>query len=514
MAHTPTNCTATYFFVKNAQRRRSTDVSIQYAASRLLAVLLLACCDVLMGASLEQLNSCLKGSESTSLQSCAAYIDSGGTDIRAYLHLGGLYKEKGEFEKSKDVYERALLIRETTILTARAKTADSLVEEEAWIKNNTGNDSTKSSDESSRAIRTDRIKCIRLSSINPKLAHEACTRYMDATGTIDQDVKQANELAWASLGFAPQTGTAASSDVPIKRDDDIESTTTIAVEQQGTETQGPALITVSTSNGDASAELAELREQIAALSKLITARAAKTAPPSAVYSERGKRKALVIGNWDYPTNIGKLFNPENDAKQISSALHTMNFEVTTVYNGSLRDMETAVSDFSRSIKPADVALFYYAGHGVQIQGTNYLIPTGIGIEDAIDIRYKSVDLSYIMEKMNRQNTGLTIVILDACRNNPFTSDRGLAQAGWAVTKGPVGSIIAYATAPGDVAMDGTGNNGLYTKHLLRLMKEPSLKIEDMFKKVRIAVENESDGTQIPWENSSLKGDFYFVVPSS
>jgi uncharacterized caspase-like protein len=117
-----------------------------------------------------------------------------------------------------------------------------------------------------------------------------------------------------------------------------------------------------------------------------------------------------------------------------------------------------------------------------------------------------------MEKIERRSTGVTIVILDACRDNPFASSRGMAQKGWAATRGPIGTLVAYATAPGEVAGDGSGDNGLYTKHLIRLMRKPGLRIEDIFKQVRIAVESESSGKQVPWENSSLTGEFFFLPP--
>lgn len=156
-----------------------------------------------------------------------------------------------------------------------------------------------------------------------------------------------------------------------------------------------------------------------------------------------------------------------------------------------------------------MGLFYYAGHGIQVKGRNYLIPIGAAIESESDVKYESVDAGRVLGKMEDAGNSLNVIILDACRNNPFgrsfrSSDKGLAKM-----DAPTGSILAYATSPGSVAADGQGRNGLYTSALLKHMMTPGLTIERMFKQIRIEVVGASGKKQVPWEASSLMGDFYF-----
>ena len=166
-------------------------------------------------------------------------------------------------------------------------------------------------------------------------------------------------------------------------------------------------------------------------------------------------------------------------------------------------------DFGEKLhKGGGVGLFYYAGHGVQDQGRNYLIPVEANIRRATQLKRKAVDVGWVLDEMAAANNGLNMVILDACRDNPFaefrSADRGLAKM-----EGPKGTFIAYATAPGDVAADGEGRNGLFTKHLLTAMQQPDQPVELAFKDVVKAVSDESRGRQTPFITSSLTGDFYF-----
>jgi len=528
------------------------------------------------------LESCLEGSRSQAWGSCERYIKEGGTSTAAYVRLAKLSKEKGDFETAKRLYERALQLGAGPGVSAKAKTTESLIEEQQWLDNN-----RSTTDAGVTASRADRIKCIRFSKIKPDIAHEACTRYLNSGGKSDPEVEKADKLAKIALGIAEVAEPAptpalapAPAPAPIRivprslvkqsqlyltrlgfnpgpvdghlgtrtsdairsyqringlwvtGEPDVELMEHMRVQLARREEtvasanpnppsstpERPGAGSTTQIDESVSDDLVEIRQQIAELVKLIKAGQSTPAKEQTVsgkvYVEQGERKALVIGNWEYPGSLGRLRNPGNDAKTVSSALEFLGFEVTTILNGSLGSMEIGVRNFSRGVKAQDTVLFYYAGHGVQIQGANYLIPTGVDIEDAIDIKYKSLDLSYIMEKVSKNIRGMTIVILDACRNNPFVSDNGPVRKGWAETKGPLGTLIAYATAPGEVAIDGSGDNGLYTKNLVRRMKEPGLRIEDMFKKVRVAVEKESRGKQIPWENSSLVGDFFFVLPNS
>jgi len=176
-------------------------------------------------------------------------------------------------------------------------------------------------------------------------------------------------------------------------------------------------------------------------------------------------------------------------------------------------MVTAIREFGRQIKQqGGVGLFYYAGHGIQVKGCNYLIPLGAVIESEGDARFEAVDAGFVLSKMEDAGNDMNIVILDACRNNPFARSFRSSSQGLARMDAPKGSIIAYATAPGELAADGTGRNGIYTKHLIENIKTPQLRLEDVFKNVRRAVVNETGNKQVPWESSSLMGQFYFFLP--
>lgn len=159
-----------------------------------------------------------------------------------------------------------------------------------------------------------------------------------------------------------------------------------------------------------------------------------------------------------------------------------------------------------------VGLFYYAGHGIQVGGRNYLIPVEADILREDEVAFSSLNLDFVLQKLDTAKNGLNIIILDACRNNPFARSwsRGADEGGLAQITAPTGTFIAYATSPDRTASDGTGRNGLYTAQLLKYIKQPNLKIEEAFKQVTIAVDRTSDGKQVPWTSSSLRGEFYFA----
>ncbi len=231
--------------------------------------------------------------------------------------------------------------------------------------------------------------------------------------------------------------------------------------------------------------------------------------PSILALER--RTALVIGNSDY--SIAPLANPVNDATDMAATLERLGFQVDLRLNLDRRGMRSAIREFGNKLKAGGVGLFYYAGHGVQVEGRNYLIPLAAEIRAADEVVDEAIDAGLVMRKMESAGNPVNIVILDACRDNPFVRDFRSLERGLAKMEGPLGSLIAYATAPGDTALDGEGRNGLYTKHLLAAMTEPGLSIEQVFKRVRNGVRRETGGEQIPWEESSLTGDFYFIPPS-
>jgi formylglycine-generating enzyme required for sulfatase activity len=223
------------------------------------------------------------------------------------------------------------------------------------------------------------------------------------------------------------------------------------------------------------------------------------------------RTALVIGNAAYSEDIGSLKNPGNDATDMAATLRQLGFAVTLVRDANHQRMAEAVEDFSRQLRPSNVGVFYYSGHGAQVGGRNYLIPLGARITAEAVVPYQAVAAEEVLARMDAAGQGksLNVMILDACRNAPFMRGWRSPLRGLAPMRATGGSLIAYAASPGAVAADGTGRNGTYTRHLLRFMTEPNLPVELMFKQVRLAVEQETNGQQIPWEPSSLRENFAF-----
>ncbi|MGO9415195.1 MAG: SUMF1/EgtB/PvdO family nonheme iron enzyme [Syntrophobacteraceae bacterium] len=223
-----------------------------------------------------------------------------------------------------------------------------------------------------------------------------------------------------------------------------------------------------------------------------------------------KRTALVIGNAAYES--GALRNPVNDARAMAKTLADLSFEVTLKENLNQKQMKQEIQVFGEKLQKGGVGLFYYAGHGIQVNGRNYLLPVGAAIEHEKQVEYEAVDMGAVLGEMDYAHARMNIVIIDACRDNPFArSFRSISQ-GLASIDAPTGTLIAYATAPGSVANDGQGENGVYTGELIKAMVQPGLKIEDVFKQVRSAVREATGGRQVPWESSSLEGDFYFLWP--
>lgn len=220
-----------------------------------------------------------------------------------------------------------------------------------------------------------------------------------------------------------------------------------------------------------------------------------------------KRFALVIGNSNYESS--PLVNPANDAKLMSEKLEEFDFSVTTLIDASQRQIKKSIDEFGRDIRKGGVGLFYFAGHGMQIDGRNYLIPVGAMVDSEQDVEYESVDVGRVLAKMEAAENSMNILILDACRNNPFARSFRSKTAGLATMDAPSGTFIAYATAPGSVASDGDGANGLFTEALVKALEKPDTVIEKIFKNARAIVLKKSDGQQVPWQSSSLTGDFYF-----
>ncbi len=220
-----------------------------------------------------------------------------------------------------------------------------------------------------------------------------------------------------------------------------------------------------------------------------------------------QRTALIIGNSSYLTS--PLKNTSNDARDMANTLKKLDFEVIEKHNLNKSEMRKAVRNFGYQLEKGGVGLFFYAGHGVQVDGTNYLIPTNADIADESEVPDQALSVDLIIRKMQSAGNSLNIIILDACRNNPYASSFRSGTRGLARVEGPVGSVIAYSTSPGSVATDGKGSNSVYTKHLIREIQRPNIPIELVLKRVRVNVSRETSNEQIPWESSSLIGDFIF-----
>ncbi len=224
-------------------------------------------------------------------------------------------------------------------------------------------------------------------------------------------------------------------------------------------------------------------------------------------ANNNQRVALVIGNAAYKE--APLTNPVNDARAIGQALQESGFTVILRENTDQRGMLSALREFGDKLRGGGTGLFYYAGHGMQIKGRNYLIPVGANVDREDEVAYSAVDAQAVLDKMESAGNAANIMILDACRNNPFNRSSRSGQGGLAQMEAPVGTLVAFATSPGAVASDGGGANGLYTQHLLTAMRQNGSKVEDVFKQVRANVRRDSQGKQVPWESTSLEGDFYF-----
>jgi WD40 repeat protein len=228
-----------------------------------------------------------------------------------------------------------------------------------------------------------------------------------------------------------------------------------------------------------------------------------------VTSQKQRRIALVIGNSKYQ-QVSKLPNPINDANDMAATLRELGFEVILRTDASLQDMDSALSEFSRKLHGGGVGAFFYAGHGVQMDGENYLIPVDAKLRIKTDIAYEALPVGKILGRMEEADNQTNIVILDACRNNPF--GRGWSrslESGLAQIIAPSGTFIAYATSPGKLAEDGEEGNGTFTQYILKYIKTPKLSIESLFKQVRQGVAIQTKNHQVPWDSSSLIGEFSF-----
>jgi len=249
-----------------------------------------------------------------------------------------------------------------------------------------------------------------------------------------------------------------------------------------------------------------LSATLSALSAAAPCQSALAAEPELA---RLPRHALVIGNSRYP--VGELINPRHDAQAIAERLRLAGFSVDLQLDTDRRGLQDAIRQWSERLRrDRGVGVFYYAGHGVQLNWRNFLVPVDAKIRGKEDIQAEAVDLGTLIDGIGRARNALNIVILDACRNNPFGADFRVDDKGLSQLDAPVGTLLAFATAPGNTAEDGDGSHGLYTDHLLKEMQVPGAAVEEVFKRVRLSVRRGSQGAQIPWESTSLENEFSFL----
>jgi len=222
------------------------------------------------------------------------------------------------------------------------------------------------------------------------------------------------------------------------------------------------------------------------------------------------RYALVVGNADY-SGIQALKNPLNDAVDIAGVLKDLDFQVEVLLNADLRSMREAVRSLGNLIEQQEdsVGLFYYAGHGIQVEGENFLVPIDADIRQQQDVRYEALNAAYVLDYLNNRSSSFNIIILDACRDNPFSTFRS-ASRGLAVVEAPRGSIVVYATGAGEVASDGDGRNSIFTEALLAHLPTGGIEVNEMVRRVMRQVSDRTEGFQVPAFYSNYFGTFRFT----
>ncbi len=220
------------------------------------------------------------------------------------------------------------------------------------------------------------------------------------------------------------------------------------------------------------------------------------------------RVALIIGNSAYKSS--PLANPANDAEDMTAALKRLGFDVIKEVNADQRQMEDAIDKFYNCLRKSEIGLFYYAGHGMQIDNANYLIPVRANIKSESDVKFESVHAGRVLGKMRDVGNRLNIVILDACRDNPFKRSFRTESKGLARMNAPKGSILIYATSPGSLAEDGKGRNGTYTRNLLENIERSDLTVQQVFNETGRGVMADTGDKQVPWMSSTPVAEFYLA----
>lgn len=220
------------------------------------------------------------------------------------------------------------------------------------------------------------------------------------------------------------------------------------------------------------------------------------------------RLALLIGNANY--KVSPLRNPTNDVREMHKVLERVGFTVYIYENIDLGSMRKVIREFGERITKEHIGLFYFSGHGIQVDGKNYLLPVDIDIRHEDEVASSAVEVGFLLSKLEAANNTLNMVILDACRDSPLPRRSRSGARGLNNISAASGTLIAFSTSPGRVAFDGEGVNSPYTKYLVNAISQQGLLLEQVFKSVRANVIRETRGQQVPWENSSIVGDFYFL----
>ncbi|MBF0265758.1 MAG: caspase family protein [Gammaproteobacteria bacterium] len=466
----------------------------------------------------EAIDKCYNLKDGDNIPFCRQALKENQNSLKLTIVLAKSLEGIHSYQKAKDIYENGLKVfPENKYLKKRLSIASSFLDETEWQKQRQALQQEKDIVNKKKAkVKVNILKCKKFSGLK---ALKACDDALAVLGNNPELLLSKAKLQFSlkqyhqSLkNYQSVLAIIPSQDEAIKKVDEINQLLANFSKKTIAQNRKQTIIATTTASASASAPLPNTTPALK--SKPKAPAAAKVILPEITFQElvdesaSQTRVALVIGNADYQN--APLRNPVNDAKDMSKALKQYGFNVTSLINADLRKMNKEISQFGKKLKGDNtVGLFYYAGHGLQIQGKNYLVPIGANIEGEADIAYEAVDAGRILSQMEFADNGLNMVILDACRNNPFARSWRSTTKGLAKMEAPAGSLMLYATSPGNVAADGKGNNGLFTENLLKNMSKNGLKIEDIFKQTAISVSKTTKKMQIPYIEGVILGDFYF-----
>lgn len=431
---------------------------------------------------------------SAKIDACSALYENGRTDKWLFLIYGELLDQAANFSASSEVYASGNQhYPDDQELKSLLSISQSKVNENEWRKQK---DNTASAANNSGLNDVAlQIRC-QLAKDSGLSAPEECG--LSIAGDIQPEPAAAEKNE-------PQEIVVAKASVPVQQAQGTKATKETEVKRGVSAAESAEL-----NNGQLGSELRSLKEQLAKLKSQIDQSSQKSIARAAPTDKR-RRVALVIGNGNYQ-HAGALMNTLNDANGVGQVLRQANFEVTVKTDiQDVTEFIEIVREYYKMLAQdrQTVGLFYYAGHAVQVDGINYLIPVASDIKNRADLSRTALSLSYVSDIMAEADNTMNMFVIDACRNNPFRSLSRSIQGGLANVNAPVGSLIVYAAGPGRVAMDGEGGNSPFTKSLIKHLNSPNkhvlLMLQDVIKDVR----DETQGFQQPWVQSSLSGDFFF-----